>query len=937
MLLTMNSVTVVTAYYPLKKSKHTHEEYMEWIETFFRVVTVPIVCFCPRFVMTSLSRLSRRHPHVHYITRELHEFSLTSPKWKEFWEQQYHLDPEKAVHSPELYMVWALKQEFVKHAIKQDVFKTDYFLWCDIGYFRDKRLTLSFPNELYRYAKQNWFLCLQVIGSFPDRMMLPINKEYGIQHNTLIGGGILVGDKLGWMVFSRAYIETLHDFKQKNLFAGKDQLVYMAAITSGRLKEVNVEVAITNGTMIPSSLDWFELAKTLCIPGMYPIQSGVYNVTPTLEIACKGRLGNQLFQIASLLGLSKKYGRVPLLNSCPDLPILKEALQGLTQQTTPYILEFGTGYVCNSGMTVRGHYANEHIRLTSYLQNPDYFRNIRDDLQQWLIPADRIVNENTVLIHIRRTDYQSLKDLYEYNDVCYYTRAIQHMRMKYPGCKFHVMSDDIDEVSIYSYLQSEDITFINETDLEPWQVLQRMMMYDKYILANSTFSWWAAWLCGTDVVAPLDWFMFESSKCPTFWGVLYESNWTVVSNRPFTIHTDLLDLSWLNYEGPEWHLVANPPSERVSESMTVWYITEDIDMVLSSPKPSTIDYIVLKEPFSIKYLHPSWNQCPPAWVGDIQTPSGFHRLQTTLFTLASRPDVSILLPVYNTGIEYLLGSLASVYSQTYRSWEILLGDDGSTNTELLNLYQRIAGPRLLWIRCRQNYKLPATLNRLILSARTNRLARMDSDDVMFPTRLEKQCRFMDTHPHVNICGSQLYHVSDANGLNAISLAKAPAEITIYTVNRKDNILFHPCVMYLRSFLLTVGLYNESELHVEDLELWLRILNKGYTINNIEEPLLFYTFHDSNICVVHSDTQKIRTDQLWEMIETIQKKIQTPKLESTLSKFERHMMLTVPGRVQHPLLSGSTLNTQQRQVVEAHNQRIHSVLTAKEQSGLKFLI
>lgn len=915
----MSDTTVVTAYYPLAKSKHSRQDYMKWIENFFSYVESPVVCFCPVAFVHTLKAISTKYRRtVHYITKSLNELIVGSKEWQKIWDEQLGIDDEKDLHSPELYIVWASKQEFVTSAIKENTFNSTYFVWCDIGCFREPGLGIKFPSQINRYSKSNWFLCLQLIGIYPVRIKEDLNAAFGIHHNTTIGGGVLAGDKQGWMMFSNAYYEMLSEFRRRGFFIGKDQTVFTAILSSGRMSSVQVDVSITNAHIEP--LDWFKLTKvlgvhnTMLVSGYPQVQSNIYNRQPTLEVKWKDTLGEQLFQYASFLGLSKRYNRVATYSSSSNIPSFAK---GIAPFEAPFLTDFGCGFTCNSGVTDRSYSANEHLRLWSSLENPDYFRSIREDLIQLFVRETRTVHMNTVLLCMTETSKRTL-------GMCYYRRAMQYMRQLHPGCTFHIITDD---VSLLDGLT--DGVQIPVQNMSDFQLLQSMMNYDSYILSNTELAWWAAWLCGTNVVAPADWFPKERPYS-TFWGVLYEPSWTVLSSQLFTIETDILDVSFLaDTDGPVWNLVREPPAEK-SSNLTVWYLESNIDQVLIKEKPSTIDYVVLKDPFTIKYTHESWQQCPPAWVGDIRTPSGLHRLQTTLYTLANRPSLSVALPAYNANIELLLGSLSSIYAQTFRSWEILFGDDGSTNPTLLDFYSRIAGPQILWIRCSQNYKLPVTLNRLILFARTERIARMDADDYMFVNRFERQYTFMNTNPSVNICGTNMYHVSDVTGFAVKETAAAPSIVNLMNVTLNECFLFHPCVMYNRSFILNMGLYNERALHVEDLDLWVRILKAGHTIHNIQEVLLYYTTHGSNVSIVHSKKQTRESDLLWESIRKEQKRSNYPNLKKTISSTQPHTLT-------NSILVSRPPSEHERFMIQSHSQRITNVQLAKQKTGLKYLI
>jgi hypothetical protein len=206
----MSNTTVVTAFYKFGKSKHTLGEYLSWIKNFFESVTSPIVCFCENTRL--LKVLQAKHTVVTYIeTPMVGSFDLTTPEWMEKWRKQQEIDPEADIHSPELYIVWALKQEFVQKAIQRNLYGSTHFVWCDIGCFRSPE-NLETP---LRFAEATPSVTIR------DKItILNILDRY-------IGGTILAGNITSWSLFTERYLQALKDLEEKGLFYGKDQDVYV--------------------------------------------------------------------------------------------------------------------------------------------------------------------------------------------------------------------------------------------------------------------------------------------------------------------------------------------------------------------------------------------------------------------------------------------------------------------------------------------------------------------------------------------------------------------------------------------------------------------------------------------------------------------------------------------------------------------------------------
>ena len=117
------------------------------------------------------------------------------------------------------------------------------------------------------------------------------------------------------------------------------------------------------------------------------------------------------------------------------------------------------------------------------------------------------------------------------------------------------------------------------------------------------------------------------------------------------------------------------------------------------------------------------------------------------------PLISVILPVYN-GVTTLSDAICSVLEQTFKNYEILLLDDGSTDGSL-DVARTFSDPRLRVIHDGVNYGLAYRLNQGIDLAQGRYIARMDQDDICFPERLAKQFEFLETHPEIDLLGCRV--------------------------------------------------------------------------------------------------------------------------------------------------------------------------------------
>lgn len=175
---------------------------------------------------------------------------------------------------------------------------------------------------------------------------------------------------------------------------------------------------------------------------------------------------------------------------------------------------------------------------------------------------------------------------------------------------------------------------------------------------------------------------------------------------------------------------------------------------------------------------------------------------------------SVLMSVYHREKpEYLKQAIESIQAQTLPTDDFVLVCDGLLNDALdkvIAAKQQEMGTMLNVVCLAKNAGLGNALNEGIKHCKNELVARMDSDDIAYPDRCEKQLAVFNEHPETN------------------------AEIVEFA--KKRNPFNHPCVMYRKSVVEAVGSYQDFYL-LEDYYLWLRMLTAGYQGYNIQEPLL----------------------------------------------------------------------------------------------------
>lgn len=163
------------------------------------------------------------------------------------------------------------------------------------------------------------------------------------------------------------------------------------------------------------------------------------------------------------------------------------------------------------------------VYLSGYWQSEKYFVNHRVKLLERIKISDsqspenmkylkRIRSSNSVSIHVRRGDYVSnskANSIYATCDLGYYEKAIQHLSAQFEDLTFFVFSDDMEWVTTH-FSKFERIIFVNANHGDTaFEDLKLMSNCKHNIIANSTFSWWAAWLNQYErkvVIAPKSWY-----------------------------------------------------------------------------------------------------------------------------------------------------------------------------------------------------------------------------------------------------------------------------------------------------------------------------------------------------------------------------------------------------------------------------------------------
>ena len=208
------------------------------------------------------------------------------------------------------------------------------------------------------------------------------------------------------------------------------------------------------------------------------------------------------------------------------------------------------------------------------------------------------------------------------------------------------------------------------------------------------------------------------------------------------------------------------------------------------------------------------------------------------------PRVSVLLPVYN-GARYLPAAIDSVLAQTFGAFEFLILDDGSTDDTPRILARYAACDPRIRVVTRENRGLTVSLNELIEAAKAPLLARMDADDICLPDRFQKQVAYLDAHPEVDTLGGHALYVDEDD--RPIFVPGLPLDHErIDAMNLTGRVaLVHPSVMMRATSIRRIGGYDLAYPRAEDLDLWLRLAERG-RLANLSDTVLRYRFTSGGV-------------------------------------------------------------------------------------------
>ena len=219
--------------------------------------------------------------------------------------------------------------------------------------------------------------------------------------------------------------------------------------------------------------------------------------------------------------------------------------------------------------------------------------------------------------------------------------------------------------------------------------------------------------------------------------------------------------------------------------------------------------------------------------------------------MAISPSVSIIIPIHGK-IPYFQETWKSILNQSL-VWELIVVLDRPTD-ELMTACKAITqnDPRVKIIESMES-GISNALNIGIINAKSNIIARIDSDDIMAPERLQIQFDFLSCNPNVAMVGSQ-YVMIDKDSV-ALGVSNLPtSSVQIKNLLKIKNCVAHPTVMYRRDAIRRAGMYDSHFDGAEDFELWTR-LARLENICNLNVALTYYRIHPAQITFLNRGSSR----------------------------------------------------------------------------------
>ncbi len=208
------------------------------------------------------------------------------------------------------------------------------------------------------------------------------------------------------------------------------------------------------------------------------------------------------------------------------------------------------------------------------------------------------------------------------------------------------------------------------------------------------------------------------------------------------------------------------------------------------------------------------------------------------------PTVSVIIPSYNHE-RYVRQCIQSVLEQTFQDFEIVITDDGSSDSTV-HIIKSFTDPRIKLFKHKINKGASVAANNCILNSHGKYVAMLSSDDMWFRNKLEVQVEYLETHLDIPVVFSEVEWIDETGNL----LLGNFTQKNIFNIRNRTrfewlrhfffvgNSLCHPSSLIRREKYLEIGLLEPSFATLPDFDLWVRFCLK-YDIHILDKPLVYF--------------------------------------------------------------------------------------------------
>lgn len=288
--------TVITAFFQFDKSKHSSSEYKSWINNFLPHVATPMVVFTDKESSAFIKNVRNGHPIFLLVYDTVWDMpSPISSRKHRYQNDQYELDPEKTIHSADLYATWNSKAWMVSYTTELNPFNSTYFYWVDIGAFRSQGMRrarwpdFNLVDEMFKHGTVNRlhvFVTQNLLFDEDDDRLAYTD----LSKIDLIVGGFFGGTRQAVSWWSNMFYETHDAMMDKGYFVGKDQTIMNYILLRHKSKFFVSYLQTYRGMIGIKDCDnaWFyfinwysaEMERTPCCPvlPLYKLEDLFHNV-----------------------------------------------------------------------------------------------------------------------------------------------------------------------------------------------------------------------------------------------------------------------------------------------------------------------------------------------------------------------------------------------------------------------------------------------------------------------------------------------------------------------------------------------------------------------------------------------------------------------------------------------------------------------------------